>query len=501
MTIYYTLDTTDYTLPSRNDLQMQQLLSVDPAFRQIVNFPTNKNLDKTLDVICTDMFSSYEAAIRLPAIQVDDGKEGVPSDHWGVEVRPRTNLSTTKARPKKKSIMVKSMPDSLVLNFEAQLALKDWSFLAGQSANEMVEHFQAAANRLVNETFPEKQVTISEGDQPYFTEELRLLRRRRDRAYQRGCKTQTYLSLQNKFQLKLKGESLKYKKKIINEVITGKRGSGYAAIRKLGESQADSELRKEFTIPAYIEEGLTPQDAANRLADHFSAISQTVTPLDVAWFHPALRLEIEKGKKFSNKPTLTQHEVYTKLLQIKKPNSSVVGDIPKKLIQAYTFLWAAPAATIFNKIIQTSQWPDSWKVEHAVVLHKTEKPGQVVNEDDLRTISKTNFLSKLLESLLARWLLPIVEPYLDPGQCGGVNRSSINHYLIKLLDFIHTTVDKRTPHAVVLAALDLSKAYNCGDSLVIQYLHDMHTPGWLLALLCLYLSSRSLVLSYQKSTS
>ena len=107
----------------------------------------------------------------------------------------------------------------------------------------------------------------------------------------------------------------------------------------------------------------------------------------------------------------------------------------------------------------------------------------------------------MLESLLARWLLPIVEPYLDPGQCGGLNRSSINHYLIKLLDFIHTTVDKRTPHAVVLAALDLSKAYNCGDSLVIQDLHDMHTPGRLLALLCSYLSSRSLVLSYQKSTS
>ena len=140
----------------RNDLQMQQLLSVDPALKQIVNFPTNKNLDKTLDVICTDMFSSYEAAIRLPAIQVDDGKEGVPSDHWGVEVRPRTNLSTTKARPKKKTIMVRRMPDSLVLDFEAQLALKDWSFLAGQSANEMVEHFQAAANRLVNETLPEK---------------------------------------------------------------------------------------------------------------------------------------------------------------------------------------------------------------------------------------------------------------------------------------------------------------------------------------------------------
>ena len=190
-----------------------------------------------------------------------------------------------------------------------------------------------------------------------------------------------------------------------------------------------------------------------------------------------------------------------KLLKIKKPNSSVAGDIPKKLIQEYPFLWAEPAANIFNTIIESAEWPNSWKVEHAIVLPKTETPNQVQNEDDVRTISKTNFLSKLLENLLGDWLLPIVEPFLDPGQCGGLNRSSINHYLIKLLDFIHTTIDQRAPHAVVLAALDLSKAFNRGDSLVIQDLHDMHTPGWLLALLCSYLSSRSLVLSYQKSES
>ena len=97
--------------------------------------------------------------------------------------------------------------------------------------------------------------------------------------------------------------------------------------------------------------------------------------------------------------------------------------------------------------------------------------------------------------------MPIVEPFLDPNQCGGLSKTSTNHYLIKLMDFIHTTLDMRTPHAAVLAALDLSKAYNRGDSLVIEDLHAMHTPGWLLAILCSYLSSRSLVLSYQQACS
>lgn len=37
--------------------------------------------------------------------------------------------------------------------------------------------------------------------------------------------------------------------------------------------------------------------------------------------------------------------------------------------------------------------------------------------------------------------------------------------------------------------------------MVIEDLHAMHTPGWLLALLCSYLTSRSMVLTYQQATS
>ena len=68
------------------------------------------------------------------------------------------------------------------------------------------------------------------------------------------------------------------------------------------------------------------------------------------------------------------------------------GDIPKKLIQEYPYLWAGPVTEIFNQIIQTAKWPHHWKVEHAIPLHKTETPSQVQTEEDVRTISKTNFL-------------------------------------------------------------------------------------------------------------
>jgi len=486
----------------RNDMKVEQLLAGDPALRQIVSQPTNKNQDKVLDVVLTDMHTGYQEPTILPPIQVDAGREGVPSDHMGVEVRPRTNLTTTRARPRRKTFMVQPMPDSLVAEFGRRLLQEDWSCLEdGMSADQLVDTFQAAATRMVDENFPRKKVTVIQGELPFFTEALRKLRKQRDSVYRIQGKSTQYKNIQNNFKQKLKAEETKYRNKVIQEVKDGKRSSAYSAIRKLGDGPADWDKKKEFSIPAYVDEGLSPVDAASRLADHFSAISQTVEPLDEARFSPALRLALEEGRSDKYKPKLEQHDVYRAILKVKKPNSSVEGDVPKKLLVEYAYLWAGAATRIFNQVIQSAEWPSKWKVENCVVLHKTEDPGKVRSEEDTRTISKTNFLSKLLENVLGSWLMPIVEPYLDPSQCGGLSRTSTSHYLVKLLDFVHTTLDHRDPHAVVMAGLDLSKAYNRGDSLVIEDLHAMHCPGWLLAILCSYLSRRSMLLRYQGASS
>ena len=206
--------------------------------------------------------------------------------------------------------MVRRMPDSLVKEFGPRLLAMDWSCLEdGTSPDVMVDQFQAAATWLVDQLFPMKQVTIIDGDLPYFTEECRKLRRQRDHAYQRGGKSPTYFIIQADFQAKLENQANKYKEKIVSEVNSGKRGSGYKAIRQLGETTADKEKKKEFTIP-YIEEGLSAQESADRLASHFSAISQSVDPIDINNFSPALRLEIQQGKCSKDKPVLSQHEVY-----------------------------------------------------------------------------------------------------------------------------------------------------------------------------------------------
>ena len=56
-----------------------------------------------------------------------------------------------------------------------------------------------------------------------------------------------------------------------------------------------------------------------------------------------------------------------------------------------------------------------------------------------------------------------MKPYLDPRQCGPKGRS-ITGYLIKVLDFVHKTLDLKKPHSVLAACIDLSKALNRVDN-------------------------------------
>ena len=99
---------------------------------------------------------------------------------------------------------------------------------------------------------------------------------------------------------------------------------------------------------------------------------------------------------------------------------------------------------------------------------------------------------------MSDWLLPIVDPFLDPGQCGGLKKSSISNYLIKLLHYIHFNLDRPKPHAVLLACIDMSKAFNrMSHQQVIEDLFDMKVPGWLLLILISYLTDRKMMMKFR----
>ena len=137
------------------------------------------------------------------------------------------------------------------------------------------------------------------------------------------------MELKKLFDVELKKEANKYKNKVIEEVKAGTRGSAYSAIRKLGEGPDDINKGKKIFIADFVDANLSDQEGAELLANHFSAISQSFPPLDVDNLPVTVRHSIIEGRLSTSKPILEEHEAFTKLRNIKKPHSSVEGDIPR----------------------------------------------------------------------------------------------------------------------------------------------------------------------------
>ena len=177
----------------------------------------------------------------------------------------------------------------------------------------------------------------------------------------------------------------------------------------------------------------------------------------------------------------------------------VSGDLPVNIVKEFTPELAKPITRIYNKITQSAEYPRQWVVGYQLAIPKVTP---ALTEDDTRNIASTAFFSKQYESFIGDWIFPFIQPFIDPGQCGGLKGSSITHYLVKLLHFVHSYMDQKQPHAVLLALIDLEKAFNrVSHQLVIEDLSDMNVPGWLLLILISYLTERSMFMRYKGATS
>ena len=479
----------------KNNLDETTILSLSPQFRQIVSRNTRKN--NLLTIIITDLHMFFKVPLIIPPVPVDDGAPGVPSDHDGVLALP-LRMSDMSRGTESRTYKIRPMPQSLVMQFGSSLVEENWSFLETEkSPTELVTEFENFTSEMVMKHFPEKTITVTNYDKPYITQELKKLRRQRQRVYRKFGKCKKYIDLRNQFDLKLKIEANKYQEKIKDEIRQGNISNSYKALRKLefGPSVDNS----SFQLPEQIENNWTTMETAENLADFFCKISQEFDPICTSRFSPRVKEKLENGKVDASKPVLDEWMVYKKIVAAKKPKTVLQGDLPVKIVKEFSPELAKPVTLIFNRITNTGEYPRQWVTEYQVAIPKVRPPQSL---DDLRNISSTAFLSKVYESFLGQWLFPYIEPFLDPGQCGGLKGSSITHYLVRLLHFTHKFLDKRDPYSVLLALIDLEKAFNrVSHQLVIEDLSDMNVPGWILQILVSYLTDRSMYMRYQGQSS
>ena len=367
----------------------------------------------------------YKVPISLPPLQPDDPASGHPSDHNDVLVRPIPQVAERKLP---KTIKVRRFPQSKLDVFGQIIGNEKWEFLNPKlNPTQQVELFEFYSNQIVDTIFPEKCVKLGQNDKPYYTEELKTLKRRRCREYVKNGKSFKYKSLVQDFQNLMQSEISKYKEKILDRFKNGKIGSIYPLLRKLGNGPNESKNRI-WHIPEQVERQITPLQCVEEIANFFASISQEYAPINIDSLPPNIRYFLT-SPPIEKLPVLCEYEVYLKIQKARKPNSFVKGEVPPKVTKLFQVEFSAPATIIFNNIIATQKYPNQWKVEYGTPIPKTnpEPPGSF---DDVRIISKTHFFSKVFESFVLDWMLPHISPPILILCSLGASRAPLLHTIL-----------------------------------------------------------------------
>ena len=214
-----------------------------------------------------------------------------------------------------------------------------------EDIDKKVENFHAILRKKLDEFLPEKTVQISYLDKKWMNPQLKNLNRKVKREFHLNRKSPKWKKLKNKFK-KLKSKTVKsFYSEFVNDLKTGNPAKWYSMAKRLGAEQQHSDGK--LTVECL--KGLDDKQSAEKIAQHFSTISQQYSPLSLdnlpAYLPAPSTLQVSKT------------EVAERLLKLKNRKSTQPIDIPSKLRKLFSQQLATPLTDIYNACLAKYQYP------------------------------------------------------------------------------------------------------------------------------------------------
>jgi len=180
-------------------------------------------------------------------------------------------------------------------------------------------------------------------------------------------------------------------------------------------------------------------------------------------------------------------EVALKLDNIAVHKSPGPDQIPNWLLKEMGPFISNPLCAIFNASIRQGRVPTIWKKANVVPLPKCHPPRSIQN--DLRPISLTPTLAKILESFVGRWILENIETQLDKNQFGALKGKSTSHALVSIIHKWCGALDAKK--SVRALFVDFSKAFDRVDhTILLNKLQSYGAPHVLIKWIFSFLKDR-----------
>ena len=413
-----------------NDLKLDSILQLNSSLKQVVNKPTRLNPSRILDPIITTLFIYYQIPECLPPLDPDPDCNGKPSDHKMVVMKPITVLNNRSARVKRK-ITFRPFTEKGFQQMESWLEKETWNDLYSEKlANRKAEKLQSLLIEKYSDFFPEKVRVVSSDDQPYYSQKLLKLKRKKGREFHKRRTSTKWKTLNDEYEVELSNTKKKYYGDKIKQLRKAKPSKWYSELKKLTSyNQHESE---EIVVEDIKD--LSNKEQAEMIANKFAEVSIEYDKLkddDV---------EIPEYAD-SDIPQFTEYDVQVALEEMDASKSNVPGDVPAKILKQFSKHLARPVQNVINTSIVEGKWPDIFKLEVVTPVPKEFPPKSI---EQLRNISGLLNLDKIAEKLISKLMISDMKAKLDSAQFANQKGLSINHYLIKMIDRVLETLDKNS---------------------------------------------------------
>ena len=191
-------------------------------------------------------------------------------------------------------------------------------------------------------------------------------------------------------------------------------------------------------------------------------------------------------------------KVYSALRHIKTTKSPDPDKIPNKILKTFAFELAPIVTDIYNASMLQGTFPQQLKRSLEVPIPKLSPPGSI--EDDLRPISLTSQIGKVMEDFTLDSLLNEVSSKLDIKQFALPGKST-TQALVYLLHLIHAGLDVGHCYARLFFA-DFRKGFDLVDhNIIIGELENLRVDPAIIRWIKAFLTGRAQCVKFGMATS
>ena len=464
-----------------NDLKLDSILSLSPNMNQIVQDWTRLNPPAVLDPVITTLSNYYQVPECLDPLDPDPDKNGRPSDHRIVLVKP-VNIINNKSSRTFRKVKVRPFTKSGMDKLRNWFIDQSWKeIFEEESAHEKARIFQNTLLKALDEFIPEKLRKISSDDQAWMTNKLKKLDRKRKRIFHTERRSEKWRNLNKLFKQEVKIAKKQFYKNTIADLKEKSPGQWYSALKRITSTDQQSEQIN-------IEEirHLSDQDQAEQIAESFCTIPNEYEALQTQAIQvPHFKIE--------DVPQFQPSQVWLQLTRLKTNKATTPGDFPAKLTKEFAAYIAEPLTDIINTSIRRGEYPQIYKYEVCTPVPK-KYPPQTISE--VRNISGLLTFDKILEKLISELIISDMSSHIDPSQYGNQKGVSIQHYLINMVHKILEALDNNSrgdTFAVVANLIDWNNAFprQCPKLGVESFIQNGVRPA-LIPLLINYFQERKM---------